>query len=703
MPPNLDRYREAFFGRFPEAANLDRALRTSTNRTPLFFFYESKDPDLKKCWLVLGRLGQEMEASFSINGEVLLLFSPYDDFQRRAFNKLLNEARKEIAEAQRNIYGTVRFTPDSHLALISSRDPALDRHIKAWNADKSSSLVASIPGLDGGVDSIISTLRKSIATVLGSRDLYGGKDPVSGRDFFGRIDTIQAVSADLRSGRSVGLFGLRRSGKTSLLRELQFREESTGLALIVTDLESVDSIDDIPRQISQDLVNALRVIRQSRPSIWLGPESDHEVATFGALSARLSRVARQNAEILFVVAIDEVENLRRLKRESPDKVRLFLGALRRAAQTSDNLSLFFTGLTTEFFDQSMISDEIDNPLFGFVDSHYLPPFSQSESAELVRELGVMMMLDWSPEALASVHRYTGGFPFFVRDLASAVRKQVLDEQPQDSDLVGRIEVQERHVDSAYSSWTDDAGKKWSEILRSLASYHFVMVEMLRAKSEHEMNEWRGVGVEGDAAVSALWKLGFIHLDNEKRPRWSDNLIALNSLGAKAELRAADLKERLDLRQLLAQSESACLEFKSTARWNLHSGKKDSAIEDAILKTVAAFLNSDGGTLIVGVDDNGGIRGIAEDLQTFRGSLDQYERWLMGSLLSDRIGTEIVSQYVRFKTVNLDPHIVVVLEVARSESLVWASIGSDDALYVRNGNETRQLTGRKIVEFAQLRK
>lgn len=703
MPPNLDKFRQAFFGRFPEAAKLDKALRTSANRTPLFFFHESSDPDLKKCWLVLGRLGPEMEASFSINGEVLFLFSPYDDFQRRTFNRLMNEARKEVAAAQQRIYGAVRYTPDSHLALISSKDPAQDKHIKAWNADRSSSLVASIPGLDGDIDAVESLLRKSIANVLASRDLYGGKDPVSGRDFFGRIDTIQTITAELRSGHSVGLFGLRRSGKTSLLRELQYREESAGLALVLTDLESADSIDEVPHQMSRDLVDALREIRQSRANVWLGPESDHQVQTFGALSARLIRVAKQNPDLLFVAAIDEVENLRRLARESPDKVRLFLGALRRAAQATDNVSLFFTGLTTEFFDQSMIADEVDNPLFGFVDSHFLPPFSKPESAELVGELGSLMMLDWSSEALASVHQFTGGFPFFVRDLSSAVRKLVLDERPQDSDLASRLDVQQQHVARAYAAWTDDAGKKWSEILRSLASYHPVMEEMLRAKSEQQMSEWKGIGIEGDAAVSALTKLGLVHIDDQKRLRWSESLSALNALGARAEVPVADIKTKVDLRALLARPESVHLEFKSTARWNLRSGKKDTAIEDAVLKTVAAFLNTDGGTLIIGVDDEGNIRGITEDLRTCRDSIDQYERWLMGNLLSDRIGAEVISQYVRFRSVPIDGQAVIVIEVARSENIVWATMGNEDTIYVRNGNETRQLTGKKVVEFAQLRK
>ncbi|MEV4639506.1 ATP-binding protein [Actinoplanes sp. NPDC049548] len=704
MPPNLDRFRQAFFGRFPEAAKLDKALRTSSNRTPLFFFHESKDPDLKKCWLVLGRLGQEMEASFSINGEVLLLFSPYDDFQRRTFNKLVTEARQEVEAAQRAIYGTVRFTPDSHVALISSKDSALDKHIKAWNAERSASLVASIPALDSEseIDTIVPLLRKSIASVLASRNLYGGKDPVSGGDFFGRIDTIQAVSADLRSGRSVGLFGLRRSGKTSLLRELQYREESAGLALVLTDLESVDSIDEIPKQMSRDLVDALRIFRNSRPDTWIGPEGDHEVSTFGTLSARLTRVAKRNPDLHFVAAIDEIENLRRLARESPDKVRLFLGALRRAAQSTDNMSLFFTGLTTEFFDHSMISNDVDNPLFGFVDSHFLPPFTSSESAELVRDLGNLMMLDWSLDALALVHRFTGGFPYFVRDLSSAVRKLVLDERPPDAGFAERIPICEDHVERAFSLWTDEAGKKWSEILRSLASYHPVMNEMLRAKTEHQMNEWRSIGVEGDAAASALTRLGFVYADDEKRLHWSDSLVALNSLGAKEDVTLAEVQAKISLRELLSRPESAHLEFKSTSRWNIRSGKKDNAIEDAVLKTVAAFLNTEGGTLAIGVEDDGTVRGIAEDLQLCRNSVDQYERWLMGNLLSDRIGADIVSRCVRFRTANLDDCLIVVLDVARSDAIVWVSVGDDDLLYVRNGNETRRLTGKSVVEFAKSR-
>src|SRR6185295_2745086 len=57
-------------------------------------------------------------------------------------------------------------------------------------------------------------------------------------------------------------------------------------------------------------------------------------------------------------------------------------------------------------------------------------------------------------------------------------------------------------------------------------------------------------------------------------------------------------------ELLTQHESATLEFKSTLRWNLRENRKDPQIvTTAVLKTIAAFLNTEGGDLLIGVADD----------------------------------------------------------------------------------------------------
>jgi Putative DNA-binding domain len=69
---------------------------------------------------------------------------------------------------------------------------------------------------------------------------------------------------------------------------------------------------------------------------------------------------------------------------------------------------------------------------------------------------------------------------------------------------------------------------------------------------------------------------------------------------------------LPVTKLVAEGEGTNIEFKSTLRINLHTRQKDSKMELAVLKTVAAFLNMSGGTLVIGVADDGEPVGNRDD-------------------------------------------------------------------------------------------
>lgn len=68
----------------------------------------------------------------------------------------------------------------------------------------------------------------------------------------------------------------------------------------------------------------------------------------------------------------------------------------------------------------------------------------------------------------------------------------------------------------------------------------------------------------------------------------------------------------DITSFIADGESDTLEFKSTLRWDIRAGKTNQAIERACLKSISAFLNTNGGTLLIGVKDDGSIEGIETD-------------------------------------------------------------------------------------------
>jgi predicted HTH transcriptional regulator len=84
-----------------------------------------------------------------------------------------------------------------------------------------------------------------------------------------------------------------------------------------------------------------------------------------------------------------------------------------------------------------------------------------------------------------------------------------------------------------------------------------------------------------------------------------------------------------LADLLSVGESQTVEFKSTARWNTRAGQQDKKMEHVILKTVCGFLNAEGGTLLIGVDDDGQIVGLDDDMETLgsKGTRDGYELFL----------------------------------------------------------------------------
>jgi hypothetical protein len=80
-----------------------------------------------------------------------------------------------------------------------------------------------------------------------------------------------------------------------------------------------------------------------------------------------------------------------------------------------------------------------------------------------------------------------------------------------------------------------------------------------------------------------------------------------------------------------------VEFKPTARVNLRTGEKDVKMEQAIVKTVSAFLNSDGGRLLMGVDGSGTPLGLDPDFTTRRQpGADRFEVWLR-DLLTTTLG------------------------------------------------------------------
>ena len=158
------------------------------------------------------------------------------------------------------------------------------------------------------------------------------------------------------------------------------------------------------------------------------------------------------------------------------------------------------------------------------------------------------------------------------------------------------------------------------------------------------------------------------------------------------------RERDDVERLILAGESERLEFKSTIRKNLETGEKDKRMEKAVLKTLVAFLNSEGGTLLVGVQDDGNI--IGADVDTFENK-DKMGLHLT-NLISSQIGNGFLP-YISVSMVDFDERVVVRVGCEPCPDPVFLRDGKAEIFYVRSGPQTVELTGMALIDYVDNRR
>ena len=162
------------------------------------------------------------------------------------------------------------------------------------------------------------------------------------------------------------------------------------------------------------------------------------------------------------------------------------------------------------------------------------------------------------------------------------------------------------------------------------------------------------------------------------------------LVGKPELRTID--------ELLANDEDYAVEFKSSARWDLREDRANKAMEDAIVKTVAAFLNTDGGTLLIGVGPDRSVIGLGHDYRHVKpNNGDGFVNWLTTHLINALGHTAVTRTRARI-AVHAGKELCRV-DVARSNRPVWAKTSKEArAFYVRMSNSTRAVPEAEVARY-----
>lgn len=645
-------------------------------------------------WLSLIRFGEVLESRFGLAAEVPVVYDHHLDLQIRTVDRIpefLDQLPDDRASISREI------------CFISSPDSKLVD--KCRSLSRPGRLLVPMPPAGETAPTV---LLEMISRTIFSRDPYSIRGAVTGRDFFGRQKLINSVLSDVQSFRVPGIFGMRKTGKTSLIQEMI---RATGVAdlasgrqraFVYQDLEHLSGLED-GDPVSELLADLTEAFRSTLKGSKLRTKELAELPPGSSLTefrTALDTLLQRIGDADVVLVLDEIEYLcppgAEYEGPSPanQKIPQLFGVLRKLVQERPNFGLVVSGLASASVEASQLFGRT-NPLFSFAHPYYLGPFSQSEGADLLQSIGRQVGISWSDSAVEAAMSESGGSAMLLRELGSAILRSLPAERTQEA------LIDEREVKEVLGDWRRSVSSNLREIVLHLKRFYpdeTVLVNSLLSTPD----DFNAVADDYPDHVQRLQLLGAIRRSDG---RWtSSRLLEMGwDLAERTRPSIPDEPARLPKQavlDLLQMEESKYIERKETAFFDVRQGKKAPHIEHAVTKTVAAFLNTDGGTLLVGVRDSGEVVGLHHDfaLQS-SGDQDGFELRFI-QILCNAVGSSVVGSLVELEFVSVSGEVVLAARVSKSPEPVYH--GGEQTFFVRIGNQTRSLNPKEMMEYLKSR-
>jgi len=163
---------------------------------------------------------------------------------------------------------------------------------------------------------------------------------------------------------------------------------------------------------------------------------------------------------------------------------------------------------------------------------------------------------------------------------------------------------------------------------------------------------------------------------------------------------------ITLGEIIREGESNELELKSSLRWNYEAGMIDKKLENVILKSIAAFGNSDGGTLLIGVDDDGQAIGLDRDFTSLNGNKDEFELHLR-NLINESFGKLFATSGLKIEFPIVDDVEICKIDISPSMKPLYFEIADKNGqkakkFYVRSGNSSQELDISEVNDYINSR-
>jgi hypothetical protein len=400
-----------------------------------------------------------MQEAFGFDQELMLIYSHYPEVEPRSVQAMesffFNEPAKGRVEKLTCLF--VSEAPDvaNWFAEYSLENPET-RLIVPFHADS-----VRTNANDAWY------VRNILQHYLFARDLFDYRLPLE-KDlyFFGRGDVLRPLQEAAKRCENRGIFGLRKTGKTSVLLKLQRQlqtEQSTQTFFYDCKLPSIRKLrwNALLARICRDIVSqfALRV-----------EIHDDEL-----------RVSDSFAEILnllpnkVLLIFDEVEFISPLAIEDQHWRQDFVSFWQTfwACQSKyRKISALLAGVNPTAIEKDAFGG-IQNPLFGIVSNQYLKGLSLEDTRQMIRTLGKRMGLKFTLEASSYIYSRYGGHPLLTRiacSLINAVLREAAKSRP--------VEITEKELETTESGREAELAFYCRHVVSELKQFYPDEYEML---------------------------------------------------------------------------------------------------------------------------------------------------------------------------------------------------------------------------------
>ena len=520
----LEDFKSRMFSEIPNArdilATLERAGLTLTRVEP------TRGGDSPRTWVLFWEPPAYLRESFDLAPEILAVLTPWKEAQAH-----------DVSVAEETLQRDHRL--DRGVVILVANDRDAERHL-AQAVQHTGRLYIFLS--EGGVLEVRDPqrwLRDLFQERIGAGDFFAAGRPVFGWDFVGRQQEIRSIRGRLLDGRPVGLYGLRKAGKTSVLIALrdQLIADSSGegaeIVAIPIHLDLL-SLSFAEMKRSGFMRYLLRSMHESLERLGLAPTSLGLPASF-ADRRRLGELDGEDLERLVPEALECLIDWARTARSRPailllvDEYERMLGASRFPVEDGLDILDYLRGLVQRYprtfnlliagLDRKKASvsryGARQNPLFNFVVDNPLAGLEREEMNELVRRIGRRLSLRFEHDALEVIWQETGGHPYLARELGRVIDQAVPPEerQPKSVDaalmLAHRDEFR-RRVETTMQEIREavlEIDPQVLDVLSYLAHYPAEAEESLRTLKPESVDTLRRYGLLNETSAREPFRIG----------------------------------------------------------------------------------------------------------------------------------------------------------------------------------------------------